>query len=167
MSLARGGTKRERPSKSPQTSLNKRPSVIDKPAWLLFRDESNADINSPAIQNVCDYFGDAGDVEDIDTSRLDNQEQFIKDDPLSYHGCLMKAIEPERKPPPFLCVLQSNSDIPSLTLLECSNDLRLPTHQVLPACAVYKVLQKFSHKVCSKCVFSFFKKLTNFLVNSR
>ena len=83
MSLARGGTKRERPSKSPQTSLNKRPSVIDKPAWLLFRDESNADINSPAIQNVCDYFGDAGDVEDIDTSRLDNQEQFIKDDPLS------------------------------------------------------------------------------------
>ena len=46
-----------------------------------------------------------------------------------------------------LFILQTN--VLSLTLPENSDDLLLPIHQVLPCCAVYEVLGKFSHKVAT------------------
>ena len=172
---ARGGTKRGRPPTSPQAPLNKRSSVIDKPECLLSRNESNAEINNPADHSLikqsdcdCDLdsFSDSGDVDDINNSKLDNQEQATNDDSMSHYICLIKPVEPRRMLPPLLFVTESNGDVPTLALPESSNDFLLPTHQlqVLPACAVYKVLEKFSHEVVWKCVFYFFKTLIKFLV---
>ena len=55
---------------------------------------------------------------------------------------------------PLLCIQQSN--VPSITLPQSSDDLLLPIHQVLPACDVYEVLQKFGQEVGSGNVFFFF-----------
>jgi nucleosome-remodeling factor subunit BPTF len=50
-------------------------------------------------------------------------------------------------PTPLPIWLQSDQDLPVLTLPKSSEDLLLPTHQVLPACAIYEVLRKFSSEV--------------------
>ena len=45
--------------------------------------------------------------------------------------------------------LQSDLEIPRLELPKSSKDLLLPAYQVLPACAIYEVLSKFSSEVCT------------------
>jgi nucleosome-remodeling factor subunit BPTF len=50
-------------------------------------------------------------------------------------------------PTPLPYWLKSDEDLPQLELPESSEDLLLPSHQVLPACAIYEVLRKFSSEV--------------------
>jgi len=50
-------------------------------------------------------------------------------------------------PTPLPYWLQTDEDLPQLELPESSEDLLLPSHQVLPACAIYEVLRKFSSEV--------------------
>ena len=50
-------------------------------------------------------------------------------------------------PTPLPFWLQSDREVPRLELPKSSEDLLLPAHQVLPACAVYEVLRKFSSEV--------------------
>ena len=49
--------------------------------------------------------------------------------------------------------LQPDLDIPVLILPKSSEDLLLPSHQVLSACAIYEVLRKFSSEVCQSFFF--------------
>lgn len=48
-------------------------------------------------------------------------------------------------PQPFW--LQPDREVPRLELPKSSEDLLLPNHEVLPACAIYEVLRKFSSEV--------------------
>lgn len=50
-------------------------------------------------------------------------------------------------PTPLPFWLQADREVPKLELPKSSEDLLLPPHQVLPACAVYEVLRKFSSEV--------------------
>jgi len=51
-------------------------------------------------------------------------------------------------PQPFW--LQPDREVPRLELPKSSEDLLLPNHEVLPACAIYEVLRKFSSEVYTK-----------------
>ena len=51
------------------------------------------------------------------------------------------------EPAPLPYWLQTEREIPRLELPKSSEDLLLPSHQVLPASAVYEVLRKFSSEV--------------------
>ena len=202
MSSRGSGRKRGRPPK--YTVAPRRSNVIERPKWLLSRNE--LDDNSPSIASLPTEFrftpqsivnkhisatpfkmrgrkpmknrgGKAfvpshrslfkesdshSDVlcgeppiqqaylkhesDDLETSNQEDQE----DSPF----CLRRKAVVHRKLSiltPLLCIQQSN--VPSLTLPERSDDLLLPIHQVLPACDVYEVLRKFGPEVCSGNVF--------------
>lgn len=71
-------------------------------------------------------------------------------------------------PTPLPFWLQSDREIPRLELPKSSEDLLLPPHQVLPACAIYEVLRKFSSEVgpinpCLSC--QLFQNLLLFPLN--
>ena len=114
----------------------------------LFKEsDSHSDVlcGEPPIQQA--YLKHESD--DLETSNQEDQE----DSPF----CLRRKAVVHRKSSiltPLLCIQQSN--VPSLTLPQSSDDLLLPIHQVLPACDVYEVLRKFGQEVGSGNVFFLF-----------
>ncbi|EFX75291.1 hypothetical protein DAPPUDRAFT_108097 [Daphnia pulex] len=67
----------------------------------------------------------------------------------NHNSSMRKVVESSKKSihTPLPIWLQSKRDLPVLFLPKSSEDLLLPTHQVLPACAIYEVLRKFCSEV--------------------
>ena len=111
----------------------------------LFKEcDSDSDVlcGGPPVKEEKAYLKHESD--DLEIS----MQHYQEDSPF----CLRrKAVVQRKLSTPLLCILQSN--VPSLTLPERSDDLLLPIHQVLPACDVYEVLRKFGPEVCSGNVF--------------
>lgn len=86
----------------------------------------------------------------ISEPESDELDDAASDVSLSNHSSSMRrVVESTIKsiPTPLPIWLQSDQDLPVLTLPKSSEDLLLPTHQVLSACAIYEVLRKFSSEV--------------------
>lgn len=96
------------------------------------------------------------DVEsDVDIPISDSESEELDDagSDVSFSNqssSMRKVVESTIKsiPTPLPYWLQSDRELPVLTLPKSSDDLLLPTHQVLSASAVYEVLRKFSSEVC-------------------
>ena len=123
----------------------------------LFKEsDSHSDVlcGEPPIQQA--YLKHESD--DLETNNQEDQEDIP--------FCLRRKAVVHRKLSiltPLLCIQQSN--VPSLTLPERSDDLLLPIHQVLPAWDVYEVLRKFHQEVSSENVFFLFSiKFILFLI---
>lgn len=94
-------------------------------------EQVESDVDLP-IPGACDSPEELSDAGDSDYS-------------LSNHSSVRKS-ETRRAPTPVPLWLREEP-IPELELPKTSQDLLLPADQVLPACAVYEVLRKFSTEV--------------------
>lgn len=83
------------------------------------------------------------DISEAETDIIDEDGS----DSLSINSGLVAKNKQVFAPTPLPYWLQSDQELPTLNLPESSDDLLLPLHQVLPACAVYEVLRKFSSEV--------------------
>ena len=98
-------------------------------------DQIESDVDIP----VCDSNLSDEVASDADSDfSLSNQSQLVVSQ--------RQRAETKSLPAPLPFWLQ-DCDIPSLKLPKSSEDLLLLTHQVLPACAIYEVLRKFSMEV--------------------
>ena len=97
-------------------------------------EQIDSDVDVPDIlhadQDSDDLDGDESDLSLSNQSTAVSRKEFLKSIPT-----------------PLPLWLQDR-EIPKLDLPRSSEDLLLPMHQVLPACAVYEVLRKFSSEVC-------------------
>lgn len=103
-------------------------------------EQIESDVDIPVVCQ--DEEGDSihSDSEDSDFS-LSNQSRASKE-----HRGRVSEIRKDRIPTPLPYWLQDR-EIPKLELPKSAEDLLLPPHQILPACAIYEVLRKFSQEV--------------------
>ena len=115
--------------------------------------DSGSDSDGPPSQEEDPDLDVESDVDlPITEPESDELDDNASDISLSNHSSSMrKVVESSIKsiPTPLPIWLQSDRDLPVLTLPKSSEDLLLPTHRVLSACAIYEVLRKFSSEVSS------------------
>ena len=92
-------------------------------------EQIDSDVDIPNSEN------DLEELEDVDS-----------DYSLSNQSASLKKNDSKSVPTPLPLWLQDR-EVSRLDLPKSSEDLLLPIHQVLPACAVYEVLRKFSSEV--------------------
>lgn len=113
--------------------------------------DSGSDSDGPPSQGEDAELDVESDVDiPISEPESDELDDNASDISISNQSSSMrKIVESSIKsiPTPLPIWLQSDQDLPVLTLPKSSEDLLLPTHQVLPACAIYEVLRKFSSEV--------------------
>ena len=136
-------------------------AYVPRPSLVISRRNDyhyGSDFDSDSDSDAPQSHGEDADLDvesDVDIpvseSESEDLDDASSDVSFSNHSSSMrKVVESSIKaiptPPPLW--LQPERDIPVLTLPKTSEDLLLPSHQVLPACAIYEVLRKFSSEVC-------------------
>ena len=130
-------------------------AYVPRPSLVVTRENDyhyGSDFDSASDSEPSHVEGDLDEQieSDVDIPNIEHESEDIdsedSDFSLSNHSTSVKKSESKSVPTPLPLWLQ-DCDVSRLDLPPSSEDLLLPMHQVLPACAVYEVLRKFSSEV--------------------
>jgi len=134
-------------------------AYVPRPSLVVTRENDyhyGSDFDSGSDSEPSHVEGDLDEQieSDVDIPNSEHESEDVDSEDsnfsLSNHSTSVKKNEYKSVPTPLPLWLQ-DCDVSRLELPASSEDLLLPMHQVLPACAVYEVLRKFSSEVNSNC----------------